>query len=647
MEKVLTKEQQQGDKSLWPWMPYIFGFIFLMGASGFFFLFSEKGASKTENLSPIVTDEQIIHPVKNLLQEIKSKQLKNGYSRTSSDFQMTMPYEVFASFIHQYDSLQEWSTLSFSKPQVEKNLAGVVASLHFDDQPEHLLPISFTLIQEEGTWKIYGFILNTDTVMPILEMEQLQSLIHAVNLELSTLKNENFTVAYYKYATEHFQRENPYQTFIEFIHHNPIFSHYESATYQEAKVEGSSGHIRIHLHSEEENIPVEFTLTKEDGQWKVDQIELLIPLAAQKPLDQKQIDDSMEMIDLFLKTLHQGLYEKAYTLFTSSGFQKSTSLHLFEAFLKDHPILQKGYTPKFMDGGKSDNLQVVYLLYGKAPYRSSFEVTLLEEADGWKIQGISLEAPQTDTYAETLDQDHALDLAQSILNMLGSKQYERFYIYATSGAFKKATSYSEMIDFLNAHPVLKSNPKAFLQEMVQDRDKLFLETELIDDSHLYSALFVFAFEDGGWRLNRFETKSDRQIAELAGPINVELSKILIGQKIDDLGMIQDAGSTLQLENEPIYLSILLVSPLPGPEVTVQLYHTESNSKTFPISGKIDDEGNNILTFSFNPPEWGWPDGHYKANAQTQDQNILETPFVFQTPSAEDGTKEEPLPQQDQ
>ena len=472
-------------------------------------------------------------------------------------------------------------------------------------------------------------------------MEKLQGVIHTINQELSYLKKENTMGAYYKMTSKGFQRETPYETFVEFVDNNPILTQQTGATFHEGTALPNEGKLRVTLHTEDQSIPLDFTLAKEDGQWKIDKMELLLPASLQKPLDQKQIDDSMEVITLFLNTLHENLFEKAYTIFASAGFQKSTSLPVFEAFIEDHPILTEKEIPKFLDGGKMGDGRLIYLLYGKPPFRSAFEMRLVEEAGGWKIQGISVEVPQADTYAEPLDKEQALDLVQALINLLGNNQIDQFYTHVASTNFKKSTSIEEFATYLHNHPVLKNNPKVFLEEMVQDRDRLYVETQLIDESHTYSALFVFSYDEGGWKVLRLETKADKQIAQVTGAPNLELSKLLVGQKVDDQGMVEDAGNPIQHGQDPIYLNVLLVSSLPGTEVDVEIRHQESQTKTFPVAGKVEDEGNNILTFVFNPPQGGWPQGHYKALATSKGTQILEAPFLVEP--KEEAPAEHPEP----
>ena len=153
MEKAFAKNQQQDDQRLLPWMPYIFGFIFLMALAGLYILFSEKGTPVEESARSFVTQSEITAPVEGLLSDIKTHQLKAGYGKTASDFKISMPYEEFYSFINQYDALNEWKSISFSEPQITSTLASVVAHLHFNEEEEVTLPITFTLIREGGTGK--------------------------------------------------------------------------------------------------------------------------------------------------------------------------------------------------------------------------------------------------------------------------------------------------------------------------------------------------------------------------------------------------------------------------------------------------------------------------------------------------------------
>lgn len=617
------------DKKLLPWMPYIFGFILVLALVGFIILFTQKNSMVEQTAPPVVLSKDVIQPAKNILDDIKAKKLKEAYNKGSSDFKVSMSFDAFSRFINSYDSLQGWSTVTFSPAQIEGGVAGVIAYLHFDGQ-EETLPISFTLTQEDGQWKVYGFILNREDLhIPLKQIEALKDLIKVVNQELAYLSKENAMSAYYKMASKKFQSETSYEAFVQFLQETPIFSEQQGATLFDGAIDGDSGKLKVSFYTDEETVPFEFYLAKEEGKWKIDKIETLISPSLQKPLAKKEVEDSMQVIDLFLTNLREDLPEKAYNVFASEGFQKSTSLKLFETFVEDHPILTEDVKPQFIEGGKEGKERIIYLVYNQHPNTTAFEVKLIEEDGSWKIQAISIESEETSSSSETVDKGEAIDLVQNVLNLIGSGHYEKFYRSATSKGFKRSTSYDNFLSYLKLHPVLKNNPKPFIQEMMQDRDQLYLETDLIDATHTYSALFAFVFEKGSWKVLRIETKAERRITTASIVAMVDLSHIMVGQEIDDAGMIQDSGKPIERGNDPIYVSVLLTSTTPEGEIELTLTHDESNSTTFPVRGIVDNEGNNILSFTFMPPPDGWPDGSYKASAKTQGDQLLNTPFLVE------------------
>lgn len=637
----MEKKEQPGDKKvLLPWMPYVFGFIFLLGAVGLYILSGEAPQVAVQAAAipaipavpaapQVPIEEQIIAPVKQMLDAIKEKKLHQAYDLGSSDFQLAMTYGNFAHFVGQYDALNLWTTVSFSEPQVEKHVASVTAYLHYDGE-EEVLPISFTLVQENGAWKIYGFIINaTENNLNIKEIEQLKDLIHSVNEELGLLKNGTYQEAY-ALTTPRFQAKNPYEKFVDFMEQNRPFIEQQGATFSEGNIEGNRGDLRVTLYSEEETVPVDFKLEKENGIWKIDEIKVVLPSHLLTPLNPKQVEESLEVLSLFLKTIRKGLDEKAYVVFTSDQFQHTTSLSEFEAFIHEHPVLQEKTEPKYLDGGKKGNERIIYLLYGKPPFRLAFEIRLVEEGKEWKIEGITLEKPESEADPHQMDQAQVLDLTEAVLNLLGNREYEAFYRDAASTGFKRTTSYEAFTHYLEKHPVLTSHPKVFLEEVAQDRKQLMVEANLVDPHYTNPTLISFIYEKGGWKVLRLETKADKQIAEATGQPIIELSQVLVGQDVDDLGMIQDAGKTLLRDDQPIYLTILLTTSRPSAEVTVELLHEESRSTSPTATGKAHDEGNNILTFTFTPPDTGWPDGHYRAIVRTPHNQVLDTPFTVQS-----------------
>lgn len=626
---MATNEPNE-DKKLLPWMPYVFGFILLLGFCGLLYLFTQKHeAAPVENVITVtVLPEEIVQPLKSFLEDIRSSNFKEAYGKASSDFKISMSSEKFSRFINTYDSLREWSDLSFSNPQIGKSIASVVAYLHFEDR-EETLPITFTLIHEEGHWKVYGFILNrADETTPIAQIEELKDLLKVVNQDLAYLYKENTMSSYYKMTTKRYQEENPYESYVHFIEETHIFYEQQGATLLNGRAEKNSGKVRVSLASDEEVVPVEFSLALEEGKWKIDDIKILAAPAATPALNEQEMEDALAIIQPFLENLRDNAIGKAYHLFTSRGFQKVTSLKLFQAFLEDHPILKENIEPRVIDTGREDDTRVLYLVYHKIPYSTSFEVKMVPEREGWKIQEISLETPEA-IESPTIEKGEAIDMIQSVLNLLHSGSNEKFYEQVASMGFRQTTSYDAFLAYLSAHPVLQNNPKPFIEEMLQDRDHLYIETDLIDDSHTYSALFAFIYENNRWKISRMETKAEKRLSSAPLAAKVDLHQIMVGQDIDDNGMIHDDQTVLTKTYDPIHVSVLLTASSPHAKVELRLSHEETNSGTHPVTGEMDNEGNNILSFTFTPPPEGWPDGHYRATVATDANEILESPFLFE------------------
>ena len=161
------------------------------------------------------------------------------------------------------------------------------------------------------------------------------------------------------------------------------------------------------------SIPVIYKLTKQNGTWKIQNLELQDKGALRFSLENEQIAAADEQItkataadtstDLTenlkkviqgqLDTLKAKNIDKAYNDFVSPEFIQSTSLQAFKEFVAINKILTNFESVKFGEGKQKGDEAKISVTLTQNNVIFPIEYSLIQKGAQWRIEGLKLLAP--------------------------------------------------------------------------------------------------------------------------------------------------------------------------------------------------------------------------------------------------------------
>lgn len=201
---------------------------------------------------------------------------------------------------------------------------------------------------------------------------------------LQAIKDNRLTEAYYRYTSKDFQSTLTLADFKKFLLKAPGLMQLDKV---EVISKDPLGKVQAHLKSDQEELKVDFTMQKQDNEWKVHKIEVM------NKGDLPEFDSSIfkEPIKHHIKALREKNLEKAYLVYTASAFRESTSLSDFKAFVKDFAVFSEKGKVDFKRLSFNNNIGTYEILMtsrGGVVYELKYD--LISENGIWKILQIQI-----------------------------------------------------------------------------------------------------------------------------------------------------------------------------------------------------------------------------------------------------------------
>lgn len=118
---------------------------------------------------------------------------------------------------------------------------------------------------------LVAIILGGSILMALIS----EDLTDTVKDQLKAIRKGQITEAYYDFTSKKFQESTPLELFREFINKYPAFSQNQSVQFNDRNVNNHIGTLETILTtSNNDKIPVEYKLIKENDKWKVLSIRL-------------------------------------------------------------------------------------------------------------------------------------------------------------------------------------------------------------------------------------------------------------------------------------------------------------------------------------------------------------------------------------
>jgi hypothetical protein len=360
--------------------------------------------------------------------------------------------------------------------------------------------MEWDLIKEDGRWKILDFkVLNTT------EAEAKNNPIEPIQHTLKYLKQGDIKEAYNDLATTEFKEATSLKEFEDFVHGNPILQLYKS--FEKGTTSDYSGikKITMKLVGDGEPTIVEFTLSIENGIWKVRGMQVGASEAETTPLAPAVSFDSSELtktVGEFLELVKQGSLEKAYNTLTSESFKKVTAEDKFIEVITKYPAFTKNSKITLSSLMMNNNVATYKALLDSSDGESKqVQFDLIPEDAEWKIQQILIFKDPGETGSlsfvkvEVSDQSNPNGSAKNPRNPLPAFKTD-LYVNLFIDHVKKGDKIT--LTLVNEDQSLSSPP---------------IEHTIEQDAESYTAFFVYNPPEGGWPLGRYSLKA-------GGPENI-------------------------------------------------------------------------------------------------------------------------------
>lgn len=231
----------------------------------------------TPELSEIHQD--IFKPIEKQINYLNVGDFHKAYSEgTSPEFKKVSSYDQFKEFLNQFPVLTSFINHELLDVNVSGNEANVKVKF---SSPEFQSIIDYSMIKEGNQWLINGIQMSSQEnalhTVPGFNSEELLKPLHA---EMKSLKEKDFKKAYEGYTSKAFQKATSFEDFENFMKNYDIFSDNKIADFYKLTFNNNVGLYTAHLTSNNgQSKEVEFALIKEDGYWKILQIQILDPVS--------------------------------------------------------------------------------------------------------------------------------------------------------------------------------------------------------------------------------------------------------------------------------------------------------------------------------------------------------------------------------
>jgi hypothetical protein len=349
-------------------------------------------AENTENLkqnAPLDRPEQngngAVHTVKDQLQDLKQGNISTAYNNyVSQEFATSTTDKDFETFIHNYPEFTEFKTITI-KDQAETDGLTHIQLLLATDKGDS--KIDYWLAKQEGEWKVMGIRVEESAYYPPIKEDEREEIIEVVKGQLDALREGDIPKAYYAYASIDFQKNTSLKDFEAFLEDYPILTEQKESTVGHGTEEGELRLLRIALESEDETVEADYRLIKEDGDWKVWGIQILL-----NPQETRRNEDEIKnIINSQIEAFKSNELSKAYYALSSKKFMKAASFDSFKTYVANHDELRHNKKTVIKDiKFKPAYASAVVNLQGPSRNEQTYLYRLAIENNQWKILSIKL-----------------------------------------------------------------------------------------------------------------------------------------------------------------------------------------------------------------------------------------------------------------
>lgn len=208
-----------------------------------------------------------------------------------------------------------------------------------------------------------------------------------VKEQVEAIQGKRLTEAYYAFTSKEFQEATSLDDFKKFIGNFPLFTENTAVIFERSK----PGTLDMTLKSENEEMHVIYSLSKEDKKWRVRGIEVAKEEHELKDVPEFDTTIFLAPVKQHIEALHEGKNQSAYKDTTSDDFRETTTFEEFEAFLKTFPIFGNFEKVDYYKLSFNNNLGQYHVkLIGDNQETYEVQYDLIKEEGKWKILQIQI-----------------------------------------------------------------------------------------------------------------------------------------------------------------------------------------------------------------------------------------------------------------
>ncbi len=274
----MTKDKEEFSILRELWFPLLFGFILLVLMAGGYFLAAADTKTKT---AKVQTSKELSKNVIIFLNDLKNGDPQDAYESVSKDFKDAMPYPKFVQFLSDYPILTAFEKIEPSVATLDGQTVVFPVVLNIGTT---LFPLKFTLVKEDGEWKILGFVINQMiSGQDLRDLDSIKPLSAIAYSFLVELKENHLDNAYEDFTTDDFKKGTTQKMFVQYVKDRPIFqADSNSIQVIDGHLDGGRGYLKMNIKNGDQIYPVDFTLHEEKGGWRIEGVYLLAPATDQK-----------------------------------------------------------------------------------------------------------------------------------------------------------------------------------------------------------------------------------------------------------------------------------------------------------------------------------------------------------------------------
>lgn len=357
-------------------------------------------------------------------------------------------------------------------------------------------------------WLVVLGALFSAALIFILNALSKEKAVDVVRDQLASIKNREYTEAYYAFTSKEFQAATSLEEFKKFLKSFSLFTSSFSGELETLKDQNQlkviSGVLR---NPEGKSLTVHYQMIDQGGRWKVLNIKAIPGSLEETASTQMKGDSGIEkVLQAQLEMLNQGFFKESYENFSSEEFKKKTSYESFKQFLAHFPIFTSFIKYELLDLTIDENKGIAKLKFKSPEWEAIIDYTFIKVGEKWWIQGIQVMSQEStpssvpDFNAEALLKPLNAQIESIRVGHI-AEAYEKFF----SKAFQQATSLSEFESFIKKYSVFHSNRLAdFYKLSFNNNIALYNGRFTSQNGEEREVEYALVKENGEWKILKIQ-----------------------------------------------------------------------------------------------------------------------------------------------